>query len=330
MTETHHPWRRGLIAIGIGLWLAGSANAQSAGADYPTRPITIVVPFTAGGGSDNVARLVATRITERTGKTIIIDNRGGAGTNIGNELAARATADGYTYLLGQFTLSVNPSLYDNLRYKVERDFVPVVHIADSPTVLAVGANSSIVDVKSLLSLAQTKPGKLNYGSGGSGTPPHLSGELYQKLTGTRMAHIPYKGSGPAITDLIAGQLDLMIDSSGAVLPQIKGGRLKALAIAGPKRLAELPDVPTFAEAGVSGMEVPAWYGFLAPTGTPAHAVQWLNAQVNEVLRDPAMVAKLHQIGAVPVGGTAAEFSAVMQVQAAKWSTIIKDSNIKLE
>ena len=329
MTKIFIPSRRTLVALTAIACLVGQAAAQSA-ADFPSKPITVVVPFTPGGGSDAIARLITARITERTGKTIIIDNRGGAGTNIGNEFVARATGDGYTFLLGQFALTVNPSLYTNLRYKIERDFVPVVHIADSPTVLTVGKNSPIADVKTLLQMAKEKPGVLNYGSGGSGTPPHLSGELLQKLTSARMAHIPYKGSGPAITDLIAGQLDILIDSSGAVLPQIKGGRLKALAIAGPKRLSELPDVPTFAEAGVKGMEVPAWYGFLAPAGTPDYAVRWLNTQVNEVLRDPSIVARLQQVGAVPAGGTAADLTAFMRIQEKRWSEVIKASNIKLE
>jgi len=310
--------------------LPGTSFAQTAPGDYPSRPITIVVPFTVGGGSDAVARMITTRIAERTGKSIIIDNRGGAGTNIGNELVARAPADGYTYLLGQFTLSVNPFLYKNLRYSVEKDFVPVVHIADSPTILSVSVTSPISDAKSLVQRAKAEPGKLNYGSGGAGTPPHLSGELFQKLTGTSLVHVPYKGSGPAIMDVISGQLDLVIDTSGSVLPQVKGGRLKALAVAGSKRLTDLPDVPTFDEAGIKGMEVPAWYGFLAPAGTPDTAIRWLNAEVNGVLAEPAIAMKLQHIGAVPAGGTPAEFGHFMQEQSKRWSGVISDLNIQLE
>ncbi|HEY4374199.1 MAG TPA: tripartite tricarboxylate transporter substrate binding protein [Burkholderiales bacterium] len=316
-----------LLAFAAASMLGVAAYAQS---DYPSQPITVVVPFTPGGGSDAVTRLITTRIGEHTGKTIIIDNRGGAGTNIGNEFAARATPNGYTYLLGQFTLSVNPWLYKELHYKIDKDFVPVVHIADSPTILAVRPDSGITDVKSLIARAKAAPGKLNYGSGGVGTPPHLSGELFQKLTGTKLTHVPYKGSGPAMMDVIAGQLDFVIDTSGGVLPQIKGGKLKALAIAGPSRLSDLPDVPTFAQAGLKGMEVLAWYGFLAPTGTPAAAVKWMNAQVNEAVADPVIVARFQKLGLLPAGGTPQEFGSFMKKDAARWSGIVRGLNVQLD
>ena len=319
-----------LTALAATSLFSAVAYPQSSPADYPAQPITIVVPFTVGGGSDAVTRIITTRITERTGKSIIIDNRGGAGTNIGNEMAARATPNGYTFLLGQFTLSVNPSLYKKLQYRVDKDFVPVVHIADSPTILAVGMKSPITDVRSLLERAKAAPGSMNYGSGGTGTPPHLSGELLQKLTGIKLVHVPYKGSGPAMTDVIAGQLDFCIDTSGGVIPQIEGGKLKGLAIAGPRRLAEIPNVPTFAEAGVPGMEVLAWYGFVAPTGTPETALKWLNTQVNEAIADPAVAARLQKIGAVPVGGSPQELARFMQKETTRWAGVIRELNIQLD
>lgn len=310
----------------IALTLSNGAIAQA----YPTKPITVIVPFAVGGGSDNVARLITTKLTERTGKTFIIDNRGGAGTNIGNEAAARATPDGYTLLLGQFTMSVNPYLYTNLRYNVDKDFVPVAHIADAPTVLVVPANSQIKDVPGLVAAAKATPGKLNFGSGGGGTSVHLAGELFKLQTKTFMVHIPYKGSAPAMTDLIGGQVDMMFDTATSALPHIKGGKVKAIGVAAGKRLRDLPNVPTFAEQGMKDFDVPAWYGLVAPTGTPATAIQWLNTEVNTVLKDPDVVAKLDAIGAVAVPSTPAQFGNFMKDQSTRWGTVIKEAGVKLD
>lgn len=316
--------RRVLLSALIAL--PGVAWAQA----YPAKPITIIVPFAVGGGSDNVARLITTKLSERTGKSFIVDNRGGGGTNIGNEAASRAAADGYTFLLGQFTLSVNPHLYGALRYNVEKDFVPVVHIADAPTVLIVPASSPAKDVNGLVAEAKAKQGKLNFGSGGSGTSVHLAGELFKLATKTDLVHIPYKGSAPAMTDLIGGQIDMMFDTSTSALPHIKGGKVRAVGVAARQRLRELPNVPTFADQGLKDFDVPAWYGFLAPAGTPATAVQWLNAEVNAVLKDPAIVAKLDAIGAIAGGGTPADLGQFMKTQSARWARVIKDGNVKVE
>lgn len=306
--------------------LPAAALAQA----YPSKPITVIVPFAVGGGSDNVARLITTRITERTGKTFVIDNRGGGGTNIGNEAAARATADGYTFLLGQFTLSVNPHLYGALRYSVERDFVSVVHIASAPTVLIVPASSPLKDVAAAVAAAKARPGKLNFGSGGAGTSVHLAGELFKMQTKTDLVHIPYKGSAPAMTDLIGGQIDLMFDTSTSALPHVKGGRARAIGVAAAQRLRELPGVPTFAEQGFKDFDVPAWYGFVAPAQTPAAAVQWLNAEVNAILKEPAVIARLDAIGALAGGGTPAQMGEFMKTQSARWAKVIKEGGIKLD
>ncbi|GAA4340216.1 tripartite tricarboxylate transporter substrate binding protein [Pigmentiphaga soli] len=310
-------------------WAAAMGPALAADA-YPARPVTIVVPFTPGGGSDNVARLVATKLSQQTGKTFVIENRGGAGTNIGNEYAAHAAPDGYTLLLGQFTLSVNPYLYESLRYDVDRDFTPVVQIANTPTVLVVRPDSDIKSVRDLIDKAKARAGKLNYASGGAGTPPHLSGELFRRVAGVDMVHVPYKGSGPALTDLIGGQVDLVIDTSTSILPLVKGKSLRPVAVAAGQRLAALPDVPTFAEQGLANFEVLAWYGLLAPAGTPADAVQWVNAAVGKALRDPELRGRLEDIGAIPVGGTPAQMGAFMKEQSSKWKQIIADARIKLE
>ncbi|WP_028604577.1 Bug family tripartite tricarboxylate transporter substrate binding protein [Ottowia thiooxydans] len=319
--------RRQLTLSAIALLCASPfiASAQT----YPEKPVTIIVPFQAGGGSDNIARLIATKLTEKTGKTFIIDNRGGGGTNIGNEAAARANPDGYTLLLGQFTLSVNPHLYNNLRYKAD-GFAPVVHIANAPTVLIVPSNSPIKDVAGLTASAKANPGKLNYGSGGSGTSVHLAGELFKLTTQTDMTHIPYKGSAPAMTDLIGGQIQMMFDTSTSAISFVKGGKVRAIGMAADQRLKVLPDVPTFAEQGMKDFDVPAWYGFVAPAGTPAPVVQWLNTQVNAVLKDPAVVTLLDGIGAIGVGGTPQQMGEFMKAQSARWARVIKESNIKLE
>jgi tripartite-type tricarboxylate transporter receptor subunit TctC len=316
----------GALLAPLFLTVATAAVAQG----YPNKPITVIVPFAVGGGSDNIARLITAKLAERTGKTFVIDNRGGAGTNIGNEAAARAPADGYTLLLGQFTLSVNPQLYANLRYSVERDLMPVVQIANAPTVLIVPAASTVKDVAGLIAAAKARPGQLNFGSGGAGTPVHLAGEWFKQLTRTELLHVPYKGSAPAMTDLIGGQIQMMFDTATSALPHIKGQKVRAIAIAGPQRLRELPAVPTFAEQGLKDFDVPAWYGLLAPAGTPAAVVSWLNTEVNAVLKEPGVIARLDAIGAMPVGGPPAQLADFMKAQSARWTKVIKDAGIKLD
>jgi tripartite-type tricarboxylate transporter receptor subunit TctC len=322
--------RRCLVAAGLLSSLPFAVPIAAAADAYPSKPVTVIVPFAPGGGSDNIARLITTKLAERTGKVFIIDNRPGAGTNIGNDAAARAAADGYTVLLAQFTLSVNPYLYANLRYHPEKDFVPVVHIADAPTVLVVPNGAPFKDVNALVAAARVQPGKLNFASGGAGTSVHLAGELFKSMTRTQLVHIPYKGSAPAMTDLIGGQVEMMFDTSTSALPHVKGGKVRALAVAAGQRLKELPSVPTFAEQGIKDFEVPAWYGLVAPANTPAAVVQWLNHEVNAVLKDPAVAAKLDAIGALPVGGTAAEMGTFMKAQSTRWGRVIKDANIKLD
>jgi tripartite-type tricarboxylate transporter receptor subunit TctC len=308
------------------LALPAAAWAQA----YPARPVTVVVPFAVGGGSDNIARLITTKLAERTGKTFVVENRGGAGTNIGNEAVARAAPDGYTVLLGQFTLAVNPHLYAGLKYSVDKDFAPVVHIADAATLLIVPASSPVKDVPGLIAAAKARPGALNFGSGGAGTPVHLAGELFKLQTRTDLLHVPYKGSAPAMSDLIGGQIEMMFDTATSALPHVKGGKVRALAVAAARRLPELPNVPTFAEQGLKDFEVPGWYALLAPAATPAAALQWLNAEVNAVLKDPAVAARLQAIGAAPVGGTPAQLREFMSAQSARWGKVIKDAGVKLD
>ena len=320
-----------LRTLAASLAITLSATAAQAGPDgYPNKPVTIVVPFAPGGGSDNIARLLANRLSERIKASFIIDNRAGAGTNIGNEAVSRASADGYTLLFGQVTLSINPFIYKGLRYNVQRDFVPVAHFANSPTVLVVNNNFPARSVSEFVAYAKSNPGKLNYGSGGAGTSVHLAGELFESLANVQMVHIPYKGSAPAMTDLIGGQIQAMFDTAPSALTHIAGGKVRPLAVTGPKRLAELPNVPTFAEAGLAAFDAPAWYGLMAPAKTPAALVQFLNAEIQEILKEPATQQRLAQLGAAAAPGTPEAFGAFIKTESDRWSTVVRKANVTLE
>lgn len=313
------------------LMAVGASNALAAPpAGYPARPVTIVVPFAPGGGSDNVARFIAGRLSERVKTTFIIDNRPGGGTNIGNEFVARAPADGHTLLFAQVTLAINPYVYKTMRYDVQKDFTPVAHIANSPTVLVVTSSLPVKTAGEFVSYAKANPGKLNYGSGGRGTSVHLSGELFESLTNAQMVHVPYRGSAPATTDLIGGQIQAIFDTAPSALPHVKGGKIRPLAVTGSSRLAELPDVPTFTEAGIKGFDAPAWYGLVAPTGTPAPIVQYLNAEIEAILKEPATIQRMAQLGSVPVGGSTEAFGKFIRTESERWSVVVKKADVTAE
>ncbi|MES2186062.1 MAG: tripartite tricarboxylate transporter substrate binding protein [Pseudomonadota bacterium] len=303
-----------------------SAHAAGPGG-YPARPVSIVVPFAPGGGSDNIARYVAARLTERTGGTFIIDNRAGAGTNIGNEYAARAAPDGLTLLFAQVTLAINPYIYKTLRYDVGRSFVPVAHIADSPTVLLVTQDFAAKDLKGFTGYVQANPGKVNYGSGGRGTSVHLAGELFASQIHGDMVHVPYKGSAPATTDLIGGQIQSMFDTAPSALGNVKAGRVRALAVTGAHRVAELPNVPTFSEAGMPEFNAPAWYGLMAPAGTAPAIVKYLNEEVEAILQEPATRQRLAQLGSDPVGGSPDAFGRFVASESQRWSGVVRKARI---
>ena len=320
--------RAALVAAGA--TLAASHVLAAGPGGYPSRPVTIVVPFAPGGGSDNIARLLAMRLSERIKATFIIDNKPGAGTNIGNEAVSRAAPDGQTLLFGQVTLSINPSVYKGLRYNVQKDFAPVAQFATSPTVLVVASTTPAKSVQEFVAYAMANPGKVNFGSGGSGTSVHLAGELFASVTGTQMVHVPYKGSAPAMTDLIGGQIQAMFDTAPSALPHVKGGKVRALAVTGQKRLDDLPNVPTFAEAGVAGFDAPAWYGLLAPAKTPAPIVQYLNADIQEILKEPATQQRLAQLGATPAPGTPEAFGTFIRAESERWSAVVRKANVTLD
>jgi len=295
---------------------------------YPERPVTIIVPFAPGGGSDNIARYIAARLHERTQATIIVENRAGAGTNIGNTLAAQAQPDGYTLLFAQVTLTINPHIYKDLRYDVQKDFTPVAHIASSPTVLLTSLHTGVQSVADLVAYAKRNPGAVNYGSGGAGTSVHLAGHLFDSIAHMGMTHIPYKGSGPAMVDLIGGQIQAIFDTAPSAVPQVRGGKVIPLAVTGPTRLAALPDVPTFTEIGYPTFDAPAWYGLLAPSGTPATIVNYLNQQINLILAQPDTQARFTQLGSVTVPGAPEDFGAFIARESARWAAVASSANVR--
>ncbi|MFC4275129.1 Bug family tripartite tricarboxylate transporter substrate binding protein [Achromobacter aloeverae] len=316
--------------LAAALGIAAPAQAGDGPAGYPARPVTLVVPFAPGGGSDNIARYIATRLNARTGANVIVDNRPGAGTNIGNEYVARAPADGYTLLFGQVTLSINPYIYPALRYNVAKDFAPIGQIATSPTVLLVSAASGMKSVKDFVDYAKAHAGQVNYGSGGTGTSVHLAGQLFSTVAGLRMTHVPYKGSGPAMVDLMGGQIQAIFDTAPSALPQAAGGKVRALAVTGPQRLSGLPDVPTFAQAGYPAFDAPVWYGLMAPAGVPAPIVAYLNGQLNQILDEPATRERLAQLGSVPAQGSPRDFAAFIAKESERWQAVVRSAKVTVD
>jgi tripartite-type tricarboxylate transporter receptor subunit TctC len=316
-------WSAGaLVAI-----VAAGAWAQA----YPTRPIRIVVPFPAGGTTDVLARAVAQKLTESLGQPTVVDNRPGAGGNIGAELVAKSAPDGYTLLMGTVgTHAINPSLYPKMPYDHVRDFAPVILVAGVPNVLVINPALPINSVQELIAYGKANPGKLNFASSGNGTSIHLSGELFKTMAGVQMAHIPYKGSAPALQDLVGGQVQLMFDNLPSSLALIKAGKLKALAVTSKERAAALPDVPTLAESGLPGFEASSWFGLLAPAGTPQPVIAKLNAEVAKWLASPEAKEKLLAQGAIAAGGTPEDFARHIAAETAKWQKVVKDSGAKID
>jgi tripartite-type tricarboxylate transporter receptor subunit TctC len=298
---------------------------------WPTKPVRIVVPFAAGGTTDILARAIAQKLTESMGQPFIVDNRPGAAGNIGAELVAKSAPDGYTLLMGTVgTHAINAALYPKMPYDHVKDFQPVLLVAGVPNVLAVYPGVPANTVQELIAYAKANPGKLNFASSGSGTSIHLSGELFKVATGAQMQHIPYKGSAPALQDLVGGQVQLMFDNLPSALPLIKAGKLRALAVTSAARSPVLPDVPTVAESGLPGFEASSWFGLLAPAGTPAAVVAKINADGNKWLDSPNARENLAAQGAIAAGGTPADFAKHINVETAKWAKVVKESGAKVE
>jgi len=299
--------------------------------DYPRRPVRLVVPFPPGGGNDIVARAVAQELGKSLGQQFVVDNRAGAGGAIGAELAARSPADGYTLFLGGVgSHVVNPSLHAKLSYDPIRDFAPVTLIASAPSVLVVNPSLQAASIAEFTALAKANPGKLNYASNGNGSSAQLAAVLYESMAGVRMVHVPYKGVAPALVDLMSGEVQLMFGTLVAILPHIKAGRLRALAVTGRNRSALLPEVPTLAESGLPGYEAGSWYGILAPAGTPGAIVARLNAQINNAIRQPEVRERLAAEGAEVIGGTPEEFAVHIRSELARMKKLVREGGLRVE
>lgn len=317
---------RHLMAISFVLLGAQGALAQS----YPKKPITIVVPYPPGGPTDIVARVVGQKLGERLGQQVIVDNRPGAGGNIGAALVARAAPDGYTLLLGTTAHAINPSVFPALNYDILKDFSPVVLLTSLPLVVVTNAAVPAKNVQELVALAKSKDGQLTYASSGNGQSTHLAAELFKTMTGVSMTHVPYKGSAPALTDVAGGQVSVMFDTLLSAMPQIKSGRLKALAVTSAKRSASAPELPTVAESGVPGYEAVAWSGLLAPAHTPPEIVAKLNTEINGILSQPDVQKRFLNDGAEPLGGSPEKFSTHISSEVRKWAAVAKLSGAKVD
>jgi tripartite-type tricarboxylate transporter receptor subunit TctC len=307
--------------------VSGSAVAQ----EYPNKPLRLIVPFPPGGGNDILARAVGQRLSDIIGQQIIVDNRGGAGGLIGAELAAKAVPDGYTLFLASIgNLAFTPALHARLPYDPVRDFAPVTLLATSAFILVVNPSLPAKSVKDLIALAKAKPGTLNYGSSGQGSSLHMTGEIFKLATGTDLVHVAYKGSAPALTDLMAGQVQIMFGTMPPTLPHVKTGKLRALGVSGARRTPAAPDVPTIAEAGVPGFEVLNWYGIVAPGKTPAAIVQGLNRDLRAALKSPQMTESLGMQGLEAAGDTPEKFGAFIKSEMAKYAKVVKAAGIRAE
>ncbi|MEY4755343.1 MAG: hypothetical protein RJA34_241 [Pseudomonadota bacterium] len=311
--------------------ISGPAAAQSPAASYPSKPIKLVVPFTPGGSTDILARAIGVELTKAWGQSVVIENVPGAGGSIGADKVAKSAADGYTLLMGHIgTLAVNPSLYPNLPYDPVKSFAPVAWVARVPNVLVVHPSVKANNVKELVALAQSKPGQLNYGSGGNGSAANLATEYFKMQTNTSLLHIPYRGTAPAVTDLVGGQIQVLFTGAPAVIGQIKSGQVRALAVSSPKLLDALPELPTVAEAGYKDFEADQWYGVVAPAGTPAAIVTKLNAQINQSLNAPELKTRLNNEGAVATPNTPEVFGDLIVREIARWKPVIGSGRVKTD
>ncbi len=303
------------------------AHAQTS---YPTRPVRIIAPSAAGGAADTVARIIAPLLSERIGQPVVVDTRPGAGTIVGTDAAAKSAPDGHTLLIGLPALAINPSIYKTLPYDGLRDFVAITQAVSQPNLFVVHPSLPVKSVQELIALARARPGELVYASSGVGASSHLTIELFLLMTGTRMLHVPYKGPGPGLIDLVAGRVTLAAPSTIATLPHVRSGRLRALAVTTAKRVAGLPDIPSVAEAGVPGYESVSWFGFVAPAGTPKDIVARLNKDIVAILRTPEVGERFIREGAEVVAGSPEEFERYIGAEAVKWAKVVRSAGIKPE
>ncbi|GCL64794.1 Bug family tripartite tricarboxylate transporter substrate binding protein [Pseudaquabacterium pictum] len=322
--------RASLIALSA--LAAASLPLPAAAQAWPAKPLRLVIPFPAGGATDIIGRLLAQKLGAALGQQVVIDNKPGAGGTIGSDLVAKAPADGHTLLLAtSSTHSIGPALNPKMPYDAFRDFAPIAHVANAPSVLVVGAGFPKGNALDLIKTLKANPGKYNFGSSGIGTYPHLSAEMFKwRAGGLFVVHIPYRGTGLVVTDLIAGQITFLMDSIVSAQTHIRDGRVRALAVTGAQRSGSLPDVPTFTELGVPGLAFSNWFGFFAPAGTPAEVVQRLNRELNTLMRAPDVADRLRQLGADPVTGPPEAFAKVIRDEHDSWKAVIQRAGIKAE
>jgi len=317
-----------VFAAVLALSLAAPAAAQTSAQTYPNRFVRLVVPFPPGGGTDAIARVVAGRLSEIWGQQVVIENKGGAATNIGTEAVARAEPDGYTLLLQSMPMAVNRFLFPSLPYDAVADFAPVTLVCDYPNIMAVPISSQPKSVKEFIDYANANKGKVTFASSGNGTSVHLSGELFKRMAGIEMVHIPYRGAGPALNDLLPGRVDVMFNNAGGVLPLIQSGKLRGLAVTTAKRSAAVPELPTIAEEGVPGFDVSSWYAVFAPAKTPPEIVAKASADIVAAITHPVTKERLEQLGVVVVGSTPDGLARHLKAEMDKWGPVIRDAAIK--
>lgn len=320
----------GCLTIGLaGFGLGSTAQAADA---YPTRPITFVVGYSAGGATDIVARLIAKSVSDELGQPVVVENRPGANSNIGAEAASRAKSDGYTLYVGSIANTINRTLYEKLNYDIKKDFTPVALLATIPNILVVHPDVPVKTVQEYVAYAESNPGKLTCASSGSGSSIHLSCEIFKLETGTDILHVPYKGSGPAVADLLGGQVDSMFDNLPSSLPQVKAGKLRVLGVTSPERVPFVPDVPTLAESGLPGFSVQSWFALMAPTGTPADVVEKLNAAVNKSLASEQVRTAYEKAGFVQPASpnTPATLQKFVDSEIDKWAKVVTSAGLKVQ
>src|SRR4051812_43904053 len=322
---------RTLFALGLLVLAAIAAPAAQAQDNYPGKTITLVVPVPPGGAADFIARLIGRKLSDVLGQPVVISNRGGASGTIASDNVAKAQPDGYTLLLNSITThGIGPHLYTSLPYDSVKDFAPVILVAKLPLVMTINAEHPMKSVKEVVEFAKTNPGKLSFASSGNGGAPHLAGELFQNIAGIKMLHVPYRGSGPAVIDVGAGRVDMMFDAVPSLLPLIQAGKLRPLAAASAARNPIVPDVPTFGELGIKGMEISLWYGLAGPAALPRPIVQRLNTELGKILTTPEIREGFAKQGAVATGGTPQDYLTFMREESSRWGEVVRRNNIKIE
>ena len=318
--------RRALGATAAVALVAGSARAQA----YPSKPVRLIVPYSAGGGADTTARLIAPKLQEALGQTVVVENKPGAGGMIGDEIVAKAAPDGHTLLIGAFAHAVNPSLFPKMPFRTPEDFAPVSLLVTVPELMVITPSHPAKTVAELVALAKAQPGKLSYASSGNGSAQHLAAELFKMRTGTDIQHVPYKGGALAVADVAAGHVPFYFGNMSAALPQARGGRVRPLAVTSPARSPAAPDVPTLTEAGVPDCEISEWNALIAPAGTPPAVIARLHTEIAKIMRAEEMKAKFADLGADAIGSTPDELAAFLRSEMKKWAEVVKAANIKVE